>query len=395
MRTIVTVLLLWIAGLTAGAQFAKIAVPYASVQSAYPNIGVELGWLLSLVSFVGALLGVVAGGLVTRVGAKRALIVGLFIGSICSIWQSGVPSFEIMLVTRLVEGCSHLAIVVAAPTLIVQISAERYRGYAMALWSSFFGVSFALTTWFGNGIVPGNELVSLFLWHGVLMTVIAVGLLAMFKWAGYVDHDVSADEKIGVLQQHIRAYRSPDISAPGLGWLFYTLTYVSLLAILPIWLSAEGQEWVVVGMPLISVLISLIVVPLLLGTFTSVTLVKAGFLCALFSAVLLLTVVPLSVVAITLFASLGIIQGSSFASVPVLNSSAGNQALSYGVMAQMGNVGNLLGTPLLLFALGDGNKNTLFVTIISLYLMGYLVHRILEVRRSQSMAPGHSGCETQ
>ena len=48
----------------------------------------------------------------------------------------------LMLLARVIEGASHLAIVVAAPSLITQLSQPRYVGAAMTLWSTFFGVSF-------------------------------------------------------------------------------------------------------------------------------------------------------------------------------------------------------------------------------------------------------------
>ena len=82
---------------------------------------------------VGALLGIVVGGLVGRFGEKRILLTGLLLGAGISFWQVGLPALETMLFSRLLEGCSHLAIVVAAPTLIVQLSDAKYRGTAMAL----------------------------------------------------------------------------------------------------------------------------------------------------------------------------------------------------------------------------------------------------------------------
>ena len=65
------VLALWGAGLAAGAQFAKFAVPMAELEMLYPGRGAGLGFLLSVVSLVGLALGLVTGEIAARVGDRR------------------------------------------------------------------------------------------------------------------------------------------------------------------------------------------------------------------------------------------------------------------------------------------------------------------------------------
>ncbi|QEW18246.1 Major Facilitator Superfamily protein [Marinibacterium anthonyi] len=144
------VLLLWIAGLCAAGQFAKIAVPFAEFRALYPGAGGNVGWLLSVISLLGALFGAFAGALVGVTGPVRMLVGGLLAGGVISLLQSGIPGFSVMLASRVIEGLAHLAIVVAAPTLIARITPERWRGASMALWSTFFGVAFALVAWAGR-----------------------------------------------------------------------------------------------------------------------------------------------------------------------------------------------------------------------------------------------------
>ncbi|MFG5381729.1 MFS transporter [Yoonia sp. R2-816] len=226
------ILLLWFAGLGAAAQFAKIAVPFGLFRQAYPDLGTELGWLLSLVSLVGAILGIVTGSVVGRFGAKRILVSGLALGALISFWQAMLPSFPSMLISRVVEGTSHLTIVVAAPTLIAQISDRRYVGAAMTLWSTFFGVSFAVVAWGIMPFVSVNSLASLLAGHGAFL--LSIGILAsMFLPNAKTPQPAPGARDTGVLVAHRRAYASPFIAAPGAGWLAYTLTFVSLLALLP------------------------------------------------------------------------------------------------------------------------------------------------------------------
>lgn len=55
------VLILWFAGLCAAAQFAKIGHVLPELQTLYPNAGYGIGFLVSSVSLIGALLGAIAG----------------------------------------------------------------------------------------------------------------------------------------------------------------------------------------------------------------------------------------------------------------------------------------------------------------------------------------------
>ena len=367
------VLLLWVAGLGAAAQFAKIAVPFSWVRATYSDAGADVGWLLSLVSLVGAVLGVVAGDLVGRFGARRILILGLVLGGIISLWQATLPSFTPMLISRVIEGGSHLAIVVAAPTLISQLSSRKYVGAAMTLWSTFFGVSFVFVAWVVLPLLGQGGLSLLFAGHGVFLLMVAVLSVLTLPQIRTPQQDPSA----GIFSAHARAYASPWISAPGAGWLVYTLTFVSLLALLPESLP-PAQSGLAAGlMPLVSIVVSLLIVPFLLRSLSSVSIVAIGFTLAA-ALVLLNFHLDWQVrFMVGLFALLGLVQGSSFSAVPELNRNSEDQALAYGLMAQAGNTGNLLGTPLLLIVLDRWGDNGMYLSIAVLYLIGALVHMIL------------------
>jgi len=110
------VLILWFAGLCSAAQFAKIAHIIPELEVIYPHAGSSLGFLLSLISLVGACLGLMAGLLVSYIGPRKILIIGLASGTLISLLQSVSLPLDIFLISRAFEGASHLAIVVAAPT---------------------------------------------------------------------------------------------------------------------------------------------------------------------------------------------------------------------------------------------------------------------------------------
>jgi DHA1 family inner membrane transport protein len=97
------VLALWAAGLGAAAQFAKIVVIFPELQAYYGETGAASGYLVSLISVMGMLLGLVAGLIAIQLGIRRLLIAGLFLGAAVSAWQTMLPGFEWMLASRLLR----------------------------------------------------------------------------------------------------------------------------------------------------------------------------------------------------------------------------------------------------------------------------------------------------
>lgn len=380
------VLTLWTAGLGAAAQFAKIVVIFPELQAYYGETGAASGYLVSLISFVGMALGLVAGVIAIQIGLRRLLILGLSLGAAISTWQATMPGFEAMMLSRFIEGLSHLAIVVAAPTLIAQLSTGKYQGAALTLWGTFFGVAFAAVALFAPTLIAAYGIGSLALAHAIYMACIAIVLAALLP---RVDrNDAPAWPSLAdIARRHVSVYSSPFIAAPALGWLFYTLTFVSLLAILPPMIDPAQRAMVTAAMPLASIASSLTLGTWLLRRMSAVTIIIIGFVLAIGLTVVLMTFGVAAWLAIALFASLGLVQGASFAAVPQLNPGLAERALANGGLAQMGNIGNGIGTPIALaiLALGDGIGLPLFI-IIS-YSAAIATHLFLaQMRKKRSAA---------
>jgi MFS family permease len=387
-RSILLILLLWLAGLGAALQFAKIAVPFDTFRALYPNAGGGIGWMLSIISVIGIFLGMTAGLLAGHFGYQRTLITGLIIGAIMSFWQATFPTLSTMLISRLIEGISHLIVVVVAPTLIAQYSNDRIRPMAMTLWSTFFGVAFAITAWLGLPFVAEFGLGNLFNLHGIFMAAIAVLLYAAFRLAPRMARSDTPINITAIIRWHLDAIRSPHIATPAVGWLFYTATFVALLAIIPDTLPT-GQSSSLMGiLPLISIVSALTLMPILLARFSAVSLVTVGFAMATIITLLSFTPIPTPTIWITLFAVMGIIQSASFAAVPQLNTTAQTQVLSNGIMAQAGNLGNTFGMPILLLVLNATNAGGMMIAIAAIYGMGAVGHMIMTHLRRASLSRG-------
>ena len=369
MRPVLTIFALWCAGLGAAAQFGKISVSYAKLGEAYADWpGVWIGLMVSIVGLVGLVFGTTAGLLVARVGARRAMVGALVVGAAVSLLQSLLPPYPVMMASRVIEGVSHLAIVVVGPTVIATLAGKARQGAAMTLWSSFFGLTFAVLAWIGPGILNAGGVPLLFRLHAVWMVVFALVLVGLMPKDQRLP--VSRLRK-GLLAEHLAIYASPFVAAPATGFVCYTITYVAVLTLLPGAMHAGWGPLAGMAMPLVSIGVSLSFGVWLLGRIPAVRLVQGGFAVAVVAALALGLVWGHGalefVAALVMGAGLGLVQGASFAAIPQLNARPEDRARAAGAIAQMGNLGTVSGTPLLalLIGVGGGRGVAVFVLVFS------------------------------
>lgn len=375
------ILAVWAAGLGAAAQYGKISVAFEALGGLYPEAGAALSLSVSMAGVVGILLGVVAGLFVASFGYRRSLVWALWLGAAMSALQVLHLPYGLFLLTRAIEGLSHLGIVVAGPTLMALLANESQRGAALTVWSTFFGVSFALLSWFGLPLVAAQGLLALFAAHAVVMA-----LLALLLHRAMRDLPVPPRQPLpglrGLPTLHGGIYRSPWKLAPAAGWLFYTTCFVALLTVLPPHVPEAHRALVMGAIPLISIAVSMVLGVALLRRMAAVQLVQLGFVLCLLSGMWLWMLPGNWLACWALAAAFGLVQSGSFAAVPQLNSSAADQAESNGAMSQAGNAGNVIGTPLLLAAVGMAGYGGMMLVVCLLFALGALVHLLLATQRS-------------
>lgn len=376
------VLLLWAAGLGAAAQFGKISVLYEDLRALYGGAGeAGLGLVVSVVGMVGLIFGTTAGLLVARIGPKRAIVGAMILGAAVSAVEALLPAYPLMILVRVLEGVSHLAIVVVGPVMIAALAPEAKRPLAMTLWSSFFGVTYAVLALVAPGIIAMGGAPALFLAHAGWMAAVAV-LLAL----ALPEDPPRVVRRLGnLLAEHLAIYASPRLAAPAMGFCFYTFLYVACLTLLPPAAPDGVRAAMATGMPLISIAVSLTLGVWLLGRMSAVALVQAGYLAALPGFILLWAAWgqgPGMVLAgLWLAAALGIVQGASFASIPELNTAPEDRARAAGAIAQLGNLGTTTGTPVLAALLVQGGPGALALVAVLGCLAGVLIHHWQRRRR--------------
>ena len=325
---------LYLAGLIAATQFAKIALTLGPLASQYPEAPVA--FIVSGVAVMGVAFGVLAGGITASLGPRRAILIGLAISALTGLGQASLPVFNIMMGLRVLEGAGHLLLVVAVPTLMAALATDRDRPMVMGIWATFFGVGFALAAVL---IGEGRGLALVYLTHAGLAAA-----LLLLLWKALPRGLTPMRRPWPSLADHLAIYRTPRLFAPALGHGIYAALFLALVTYLP---TALGALWLAAVLPLAGLVGSL--VSGLLARFIAPShLVWGGFLAmsGLFAVVPFLAGLGPSVAILAMGVS-GIVAGGGFAAVPWLNAQAEDRALANGALAQLGNIGTFSGTPIL------------------------------------------------
>lgn len=385
MRATLTVVAIWLVSLGAAAQFGKFAVLFDRVAATYPGqSGPMIGLIVSTVGFVGLIFGTTAGLFVSALGYRRVMITALLAGAAISGIEALLPPLPVMLFLRVLEGASHLALVVSAPVLTAQMASARWQAAAMTLYSSFFAVSFASLALIGPRLADWAGLPAVYVAHGLYLLAGAALMAALLP----------ADKRgampvltlRGLSESHLAIYKSPFEAAPAMGFVCYTFTFVAFLTLMPQqFLGRPEQMILATAMPLVSVATALTLGVWGMGRISAVRMVQAGFALSL-GFVMLLWLVwgqagPVVLAAFGVSGALGLVQSASFASIPQLNADPAARARAAGAIAQLGNLGTTSGTPVLVWLIASQGVTGLALFLAAFAVLGVALHEVQARRR--------------
>lgn len=367
----IRVITLWLCGVLAAGQFSKVSFAFQTLQTSYDTTPTTMGWVLSTVGMVGLLLGVTAGLCAPAIGYRRLLLAGMGLGALMALLQAWLPPLPLLWLTRLLEGVSQLAVVVAAPPLIIRQSALRHRSMTLGLWSTFVGVAFALTAAGGHWVLAQFHLIGLFLGHALGMALMFVAVL------GLLPKDTVAAQPWPALRAlprlHVQLYRQTVTALPGLCFFCYTGSAIALMTFVPQHAGAD-RSWLAFILPLTAVcgtfsaggLAHSLVAPgrLVLWAFGAMALAGLGLGACLLASV---RVAP---VAVLLMYLVGLAGGASFTLIPYLSREPSVQAHAAGAVAQLGNLGSTLGPPLFALSISTFGGPGLVLPVLGFALLG-------------------------
>jgi len=344
------ILTLWLLGILAAAQFAKMSVIAPILRTGFGLSLPQLGWLISLMEVGGAVFGLVSGLALARFGMRSFLLSGLLILSASSLMQAFAATPFLLFLARAVEGIGYVLVVIAAPTAIAATADNTLRPRALALWSTFVPVGIAV---------------------GGAITGLAAGILGMsgvmLLWAAMIAAAVPVALRLPLAGIPPARIRFPAAAAwiSTFGFGLYTVFISAVTMLLPSFLiercgATMGQAAVVAGIA------SLAVLP---GAAAAMWLMREGDLgmrrTLFFSTVALFPTVPLVLllygdanadllrigsISVLAVAVSGLVPPLVFARLPLLAgaSSADDPriATANGLVTQFGAGGALIGPPI-------------------------------------------------
>lgn len=173
-----SIVVIYLYGVLGVASLSKV-IPLKDVLEGALLMGApSFGLFVSLLMLPAALLASLGGGIIDRVGARKALMFCASIGAIANVGYLFAGSTLQFQVLRLFEGFGMLGIFSAAPALIMSSTQGQRRTRAMALWSTATPVGVSLGLLLGGFFAASSLWRGVFAVHGSLFVLaFAVGLL--------------------------------------------------------------------------------------------------------------------------------------------------------------------------------------------------------------------------
>ena len=376
----IPVIVLLACGVAAAMMFAKVAAIFVPVREHFASSDVVIGLAISLPGLLACVLGVTAGVLVGELGARRVLLACMAAGAVLSLLQGLDLPLWLFLVGRTLEGVAHLGVVIAVPVLIISLSAQRQRGLVLAIWGSFFGLAFALTGWLAPIIEAEGGPRLVFAAHGLLMAALLVLTLVLLprSLGAPVRGERLTWQRFGT--EHLESYRNMRSLLPGTVFVWHTLMYTSLVTFIPLFGSPEALGMLLIWMPLLSILGTLSAGFVIRVLPRPALVASAGYaMVAVLTIAVWLAIsgdVDIVAIALVLMFFSGLIQGAAFSLIPALSTDPAINARANGTITQLGNLGNLLGSPLFAAALAGtmfGTFGTVALLVVVLCVGGLVM----------------------
>ena len=234
--------LLYLAGALAACQYAKIPWMLPGLQQLSSMSNLQQALLLSMVGFLGAIGGTVAGAICQQAGLVRTLQVGLLLAIAGAVFPVLLAQYPWLLLARLVESIGHMAIVVAVPTLLLQLAVARDRATVMTIWSCYFTLTFVVVALVAPLLLALGGWQALTMVHAVLLCVVLVMLSRLLP------PDTQTDRVNATIGLHAlatgqrRLLITPRLLIVPLTFFGYTLLFVALVSALPAMIADTARS---------------------------------------------------------------------------------------------------------------------------------------------------------
>ena len=225
------------AGIVAALQIGKVPPAIPLLQQDLQLSLVQAGWLASMVNVIGAVAGVLIGGLADRFNYRRTLIASTLLLLAGSLSGALAADAMVLFLSRVGESFGLVIVAVAAPGLIASCTRPEHRRLALGAWSMYIPTGFAIGMVMGSVVTPWAG------WRGLWLTnaLILLTYLLIFCRLTAPARRNPLRVRNSPWWTNVRAV----IRAPGL-WLLagifscYTVQWFALTTWMPTFLSATA-----------------------------------------------------------------------------------------------------------------------------------------------------------
>lgn len=338
-------MLVLLAGVMTGAQLGKIAPLIPWYRNDLGLSLVEAGWLAAILGIFVAIAALPAGWLIDRAGLKRSILAGAAVLAAGGVALALADTTLAIFAARLVEAVGYLALCVALPAVLNDISPVNWKGPVLAIWSGFVPLGFATSDFLALAMLPLYSPPAYLLVMALLFAVLAAGALWLLGGIA-VSQPVSSTG--GVAQTlSLRV-----VLVAGAFGAFVVLS-VSMFTFMPSFVAGDGAHFLVsagviaLSVPLGNVLASVLVRGR--GAGYMARLAVFGFAISAVTAIPAFTLANpalATISALALAISGALVASAQFAAIPFVTPRGGSVPVAIGLVCQAGGLGTVFGPPL-------------------------------------------------
>jgi MFS family permease len=365
------VFLLFAVGVMAAGQIGMVPPLVPSLQHDLAMSLAAAGTAISVVTLVGAALGLLAGAWSERIGHARAARAGLLVmalaAGLCAVADDGAT----LLAARAIAGAGYLLVVVAAPSLMAGIAAPQDHPATLSLWGTFVPTGIALA-----GVLSA-AFADRIGWRGIFAAD-AVLLASAFVLSMVAVPDIRPTQAAARAAMSIGRFRSPALLS--IAFFCFALLLLALAGLLPAYLVESRRLPAAQAGRIIAVTTAFSIV----GSLVAGWLMRRGMSPGRLAAVGLVTSTAIAALAFGAAASVavaasgfaiafgigGLVPAAVFAAVPLLAADSHAIGPINGLLAQAGSLGSLAGPPLLALWVGVAGWPTAPIPLLVVAAIG-------------------------
>jgi MFS family permease len=264
-----TVLLAVSAGILAAFQVGKVHIALSSIRQSFSLDLISSSWILSALNVVGLFAATPIGTFCSRWGNKRSVAAGLALIAIASGVGGYSPSLSWLLVSRLIEGIGFVIVIVAAPSLIVQVTKASDIRLALAGWSAYMPGGVAFITAIAPSVLLNGTWRTLWWLNAALLLLLCL-VVILFATAPSATQPSAGNSDAWGEFRTVLTSRGPLLLAIIFG--MFTLQHLSIMGFMPTLLRERFQ----LPEQLTGVLVAIAMASNVLGNLAAGVLLQRG-----------------------------------------------------------------------------------------------------------------------